>query len=89
MTLSSMQNDLQQQIDKLKQDLAALNGEYYANNFTGSQDFNKFSRFNSRLKVPYYASLPTTCETGEIIEVGGKLRICSATNTWTIVGTQT
>jgi hypothetical protein len=83
-----MPNDIQLQIDQLRQQLEALKGEYYANNFTGSQDFNKYARFNSRLKVPYYASAPATCEVGEIIEVGGKLRICSATNTWTIVGTQ-
>ncbi len=82
------ENNLQQQVNQLKQELESLKAEYYLNNFTGSQDFNKFVRFNGRLKVPYYASAPSTCEVGEIIEVSGKLRICSATNTWTIVGTQ-
>jgi hypothetical protein len=84
-----MPNDYQKQIDELKLQLKELSDVYYSNNFTASQDFNKFSRFNNRLKVPYYASLPTTCEVGEIIEVAGKLRICSATNTFSIVGTQT
>ena len=83
-----MPNDLQRQVDELKLQINELSDVYYSNNFTGSQDFNKFSRFNGRLKVPYYATVPTTCEVGEIIEVGGKLRICSATNTFTIVGTQ-
>jgi hypothetical protein len=73
--------ELQNQIDALRE-------EFYANNFKTSQDFNKYSRFNSRLKVPSYAVAPTTCEVGEIIEVGGKLKICSASNTWTTVGTQ-
>lgn len=83
-----MPNNLQQQIDQLKITVEALQSEIARNNFVGSQDFNKYVRFNSRLKVPYYASVPATCEVGEIIEVSGKLRICSATNTWTIVGTQ-
>jgi hypothetical protein len=83
-----MPNDIQNQIIELKKELDALTAEYYTNNFTGSQDFNKYSRFNTRLKVPSYASLPAVCEVGEICESGGKLRICSAANTWTIVGTQ-
>jgi len=83
-----MQNDLQMQIDQLKASLEALNAEVYTNNFSAVQDFNKYSRFNTRLKVPSYASVPTTGEVGEIIEVAGKLRICSATNVFTIVGTQ-
>lgn len=85
-----MQNDLQQQINQLKQDLEALNAEYYANNFTASQDFNKYSRFNTRIKVPTVASTPSTCEIGELCVVSstGKLYVCSATDTWTIVGTQ-
>lgn len=80
--------DIQKQIDKIVRDLADLNSEVYLNNFTSSQDFQKYSRFNTRLKVPHYAALPTTCETGEIIEYSGKLYVASATNTWTIVGTQ-
>lgn len=84
-----MTPDLQAQINMLKQELEALRSEYYSNNFLGSQDFNKYVRFNSRLKVPSYSSLPSTCEVGELAESSGKLRICSAANTWTIVGTQT
>ncbi len=80
---------MQQQMDKLRQDLNDLISEVYTNNFSSSQDFNKFSRFNTQLKVPNLASLPTTCEVGEVCCVSGKLRVCSAANTWTIVGTQT
>lgn len=83
-----MPNELQNQIDRLRQELDALKSEYYSNNFPSSQDFNKYSRFNTRLKVPKYAADPSTCEVGEVIEVSGKLKICSAANTWTIVGTQ-
>ena len=80
---------LQQRIEKLEKDLFDLNQEVYLNNFSASQDFNKKSNFNTTLKVPHYASDPTTCEVGEIIEVGGKLKICSATNTWSVCGLQT
>lgn len=85
------QKQLQQilsEIEQLKKDIAALSDEYYRNNFTAHQDFVKYSNFTSRLKIPHYASTPATGEVGEIIEVGGKLYICSAANTWTIVGTQ-
>jgi hypothetical protein len=66
----------------------ALKEEFYRNNFTSSQDFNKMSRFNSRLKVPTLSATPATCEVGEVCCVSGKLRVCSASNTWTIVGLQ-
>lgn len=83
-----MPNDIQLQLNKLQADLEALNAEFYANNFTASQDFNKYSRFNTRIKVPTLTATPTTCEVGELCVVDGKLRVCSAANTWTIVGTQ-
>jgi len=79
---------IQQQIQDLQKKVDSLQGDYYANNFSGSQDFNKYSRFNTRLKVPHVTSLPATCEVGEIVEISGTLKICSATNTWTTVGTQ-
>jgi hypothetical protein len=77
-------------IKKLEDDLAALNEEYYRNNFSASQDFQKFSRFNTRIKIPTVASTPSTCEIGELCVVSstGKLYVCSASNTWTIAGTQ-
>lgn len=77
------------EFDKLKQDFAELRAAFYANNFASSQDFFKYVRFNSRLKVPHHDSLPATCEVGEIAETGGELNICSAADTWTVVGTQT
>lgn len=83
-----MNPDTQKQIDDLKKEVQALKDEFYRNNFTANQTFNKYSNFTTRLKVPSYSSLPSTCEVGEIVESGGKLRICSASNTWTIVGTQ-
>lgn len=84
-----MENDLQLQVNLLKQQLEALSAEVHLNNFVGSQDYNKYVRFNSRLKIPKHDTPPTTCEIGELIEDGGVLKICSATDTWTVVGTQT
>ena len=80
--------DPQTQINMIKQEIEAISAQLNLNNFEGSQDFNKYSRFNTRLKVPSYTSAPSTCEIGEIIEVSGELQICSAADTWTVVGTQ-
>lgn len=84
-----MPNDLQSQVNLLKQQLESLQAEFYKNNFSSSQDNTKYCRFNSRLRVPIYSATPATCEVGEVCSVSGKLRVCSAVNTWTIVGTQT
>ena len=87
-----MPNDYQKQIDELKKELKELSDEYYLNNFTSSKDYNKYSRFNSRLKVPSSAANPTIGEVGDIVEVGGKLKICTTASltapTWVTVGTQ-
>lgn len=80
--------ELQDQINKLSKELSDLKDSFYKNNFTSHQDFVKSSNFKTTLKVPHYASDPSVCEVGEIIEVGGKLKICSSANTFTIVGTQ-
>jgi hypothetical protein len=78
---------LKEQMTKLQNDFNQLSGSFYKNNFPSHQDFNKSSTFSTKLKVPSYTVLPS-CQTGEILESGGKLYICSATDTWTIVGTQ-
>jgi hypothetical protein len=78
----------QERILKLEKELKELQDQFFSNNFPGSQDFNKYVRFNGRLKVPHHDSLPTTCEIGEVAETGGELYICSAADTWTVAGTQ-
>lgn len=81
-----------EEFDKLTRDLKDLNDEFYLNNFTASKDYNKYSRFNVRMKVPHYAANPTIGDVGDIVEVGGKLKICTVASltapTFTIVGTQ-
>jgi len=79
-----MEND----VTKLAAQLQALSDAFYSNNFVASQDFNKYVRFNGRVKLPHLASLTATCEVGELCEFSGKAYICSAANTWTIIGTQ-
>lgn len=78
-----------QQIEILRKEFEALKSEFYANNFPSSQDFNKYVRFNGRLKIPRASTVPTTCEVGELVEVSGKAYICSAANTFSLIGTQT
>lgn len=84
-----MNPDQLKRLEKLERDLESLNSEVYSNNFSSSQDFPKYSRFNTRLKVPHVTALPSTCDVSEVLEFNGKLYVCSAVNTWTIVGTQT
>lgn len=81
-------NDLEEQIKMLKADLGALNQEVYRNNFSGHQDFSKFSNFTTRLKVPHYDTIPIIGEPGELLEGGGKLYICSSPNKFQLVGSQ-
>ena len=85
-----MPDDLKNQILILKQRLEALESAFFTNNFSASKDENKYARFNSRIKVPTLASAPSACEIGELYTNSGtgKLYVCSAANTWTIVGTQ-
>lgn len=84
---------MQQEVDALKQQIESLTGEYYTNNFPSSRDENKYVRFNTRLKVPRSTANPTIGDVGDLVEVGGKLKICTVASvtapTWTIVGTQT
>ena len=80
-----MDKSIEEQIQILRNDLTALQGEVYRNNFSGSQDFNKFVRFNTRLKVPHYDSIPPVGEVGELIEAGGALYICYTPNTFALV----
>lgn len=81
---------LQEQINRLKSDMEQLTSNFYKNNFSSEQIFNKSSNFTTRLKVPSYSTLPVA-QVGEIAEVSGKLYICTTggdPSTWTVVGTQ-
>lgn len=73
----------------LKQEVEALKSELYKGNFSGSQDFNKKVRLNTAVRLPVYGTAPTKCEQGEVyVNTSGKLYVCSAANTWALVGTQ-
>lgn len=90
---TNMPNDYQIQIDKLRADLFDLNAEIYSNNFSSLQDFNKYSRFNSRLRVPVFSTNPTVGEVGDIVSINGTLKICTTASAtapvFTVVGLQT
>ncbi len=87
--MNNSNDEILKAISGMQKDLASFQQEFYKINFSGRQDFVKYSNFTTMIKVPSYSSLPATCQVGEICESGGKLKICSATNTWTTVGTQT
>lgn len=78
------------EIDLIKKDLKALKGAFYKNNTPSNQDFVKSSRFTNRVRLPIYATAPTTCAIGEVyVNSGsGKLYVCSSANTWSLVGGQ-
>jgi len=80
-----MDRTLQEQLDALRSQVDALSTEIYRNNFSSHQDFQKFSNFATRLKIPHYDQLPPVGEVGEILELGGALYICSSANTFTLV----
>lgn len=75
----------EEKIQMLQNQLDSLTQEVYRNNFSSSQDFNKFVRFNTRVKVPHYDTIPPVGEVGEIFEAGGALYICSSPNVFTLV----
>ena len=80
-----MSPEEQKKFNELEKAFNSLKDEFYRNNFSSSQDFQKYSRFNTRLKVPTLAASPSTCEVGElhVLTTNGKLYVCSAANTWT------
>ncbi len=80
--------DLEDTVGRLKRDLEDLTGSYWQGNFLTSQDFSKYCRFNTRLKIPSVSALPAVAEQGEVVEYGGTLYIASASNVWTVAGSQ-
>lgn len=82
---------LQTQLASIKNNLDSLSSNFYKNNFSSHQDFNKSSNFTTKITIPVFTVLPNA-EPGDICaySTGGtyKLMICTAVNTWTIVGTQ-
>lgn len=87
--------ELKDQIVRLQNQVNDLSGQFFKNNFTSSQTFNKDVVFNTRLRVPVYSSAPTNAEIGDLIAVAGKLYICTTAGnvaspaTFTLVGSQT
>jgi hypothetical protein len=80
---------LRQEIESLKNALQALSDEFHRANFSSRQDFTKMIDVKYRFKVPHYDSVPPFGETGELMEIGGKLYICNSTNNFSKVGLQT
>ena len=86
--------ELEQAIFKINEELGLLSSQFYKNNFSASQVFNKDSVFTSRLKVPVFDSAPTVSEIGDLACIGTDLYICTVSSVggsgsvWTLVGSQ-
>ena len=80
-----MDKTIEEKLQILQTQLDTLTKEVYRNNFSSHQDFNKFSNFATRIKIPHYDTLPPVGEVGELLELGGALYICSSANTFTLV----
>lgn len=80
------------EIKELQLQIDALTQQVNKNNFSATQDFQKYSRFKTRLQVPTLAANPTIGAVGDIVCVGGKLKVCTVASatapTFTTVGTQ-
>lgn len=77
-------------IQQLEKEIAELKQLLYKNNFSNLSVFDKDVQFNSRIKIFNKTANLSTCNTGELSVVGGKLYICSAApSTWVCVGDQT
>lgn len=86
--------ELQTQTAKLQSQLSDLSAQFYKNNFSNSQTFNKDAIFQSRLRVPVYSAAPSVAEIGDLISVSAKLYICTTVGNvaspavFTLVGSQ-
>lgn len=86
--------DLQAQVTKLQSSLNDLTTQFYKNNFTSSQTFNKDIVCNTRFRVPVYSSAPSAGDIGDLISVSGQLYICTTSGNsgspavFTLVGSQ-
>ena len=83
-----MDNDLQNEVQRLKNEIADMRTILNKDNFSSIQIFNKEIQLNSRVRLFNKTANLSTCNTGELSVVAGKLYICSATDTWTVCGTQ-
>ena len=79
-------------LESLQAQINELSAIINKNNFSASQDFPKYSRFKTRLQVPTLAANPTVGAIGDLVCVGGKLKVCTVASstapTFTTVGTQ-
>lgn len=79
-------------LESLQAQIDALAQQINKNNFSATQDFQKYSRFKTRMQVPTFAANPTIGAIGDVVCVGGKLKVCTVASatapTWVTVGTQ-
>lgn len=82
---------LKDMIAKLQSQVDDLSAQFYKNNFSSSQTFNKAVSFTDRLRVPVFDSAPSVGDVGDIFALAnGDLYVCidASPVTFALVGTQ-
>lgn len=86
--------ELQARVVKLESDFNNFSQQFYKNNFSSSQVFNKDCVFTGRLQAPVHSSAPSVAEVGDISCISSQLFMCTTSGTvaspaiWTLVGSQ-
>lgn len=85
--------ELRELVTKLQAQVDDLSGQFFKNNFSSSQQFNKAVSFTDRLRVPVFDSAPSVGEVGDIFALSnGELYVCTVASstlpTFALVGTQ-
>lgn len=87
--------ELEAQLVKMRGEIADLTGQFYKNNLSNTQVFNKDCVFNGRMKPPVFSTTPTVAEIGDLFSTtAGNLYICTTASTggsgavFTLVGSQ-
>lgn len=85
-----MAEDIKKPSPYITQDEVRQYIDAYLTNFSGIFRVQSGKLQTIRLSLVNLASDPTTGEVGEVVCVGGKIKVCTATTpTWTVVGAQT
>lgn len=87
--------EMEAKLIKMQAEIADLSGQFYKNNLSSTQVFNKDCVFNSRMRAPVFSTAPTVAEIGDVFSsAAGILYVCTTASTagagavWTVIGTQ-
>lgn len=79
---------LEEQLKVLSNEVYSLKDEFYKDRFTSKEIKTKEIIYKNILILEQKSATPSVCVVGSLCVVGGKLYVCSASNTWAVVGSQ-